>query len=333
MVHLEASALVPPTSCIANASLNLQTDYHVCPHCGSLDECLHDRDDVPAKMSDSDAPDDSIPSLALLEPDKCEIVTNAVILADDELHNSYDSALSNAQLMIQYGFMLEGNSNDVVEWTPAEVDAIFGFERLMSTDEKAARLRLWADFANSYLGLEERGLDNLLYDPRQDGELDDPLDLGVREAAELPLDGLLEPDSQPPPRPGLRSKNNPRAKDPGSLMCISAMSQVSQQLWTYLVVHCVPSSVLRSQEGSGSIVDDFVVPLLALLSTREDGDDRDESDESAALLPVLRSVSEDIAQLCKRRLSRMHCRDLSIEEIGDKLVSLHRSKNVCLSRE
>lgn len=302
---------------ISNTAPEHQTDYHVCPHCGSLDECSHDRDDLPPTSSDSDGEDESIPSLALLEPDECEMVTNAIVLPDDELYNSYDSALSNAQLMIQYGFMLEGNSNDVVEWTPAEVDTIFGFERLMGVDEKAVRVRLWAALANSHLGLEERGLDNLLYDPRELGGSDPPSE--ERDGDDL--DELLEPESPPQPRPGLRSKNNPRAKDPGSLMCISAMSQVSQQLWVYLVVHRASSSVLQSRKQSDSaVVDDFVVQLLALLTSTENGDES--SDESAALFFVLRAVSEDIVHLCQRRLSKMHCKDRSVEEIGNKLVSL-----------
>lgn len=59
----------------------------------------------------------------LPDDDSCDMVTNAQVYLDDEVYNTYDSTLSNAHLLCQYGFMLDGNSNDVVTWTVDEVQA------------------------------------------------------------------------------------------------------------------------------------------------------------------------------------------------------------------
>jgi len=56
------------------------------------------------------------------------MVTNASINPGDEVFNSYDACLPNSKLLCHYGFLLEGNSNDVVNCPLTEVDSILGVE-------------------------------------------------------------------------------------------------------------------------------------------------------------------------------------------------------------
>lgn len=53
------------------------------------------------------------------------MVTDITIQPYEEVFNTYDSGLSNAQLLCHYGFLLEGNSNDAVIWKDiGEIDLI-----------------------------------------------------------------------------------------------------------------------------------------------------------------------------------------------------------------
>lgn len=49
------------------------------------------------------------------------MVTNVPISALSEVYNTYGETLSNAELLCQYGFLLEGNDNDTLTWTLEEV--------------------------------------------------------------------------------------------------------------------------------------------------------------------------------------------------------------------
>lgn len=69
--------------------------------CGSVNECVHDSQGPPPLVSDyhsSDSEED--------EDDTVEMVTNAVIHPAHQVFNTYGEALSNFELLINYGFQL-----------------------------------------------------------------------------------------------------------------------------------------------------------------------------------------------------------------------------------
>ncbi|KAG8763620.1 hypothetical protein FRC11_014961 [Ceratobasidium sp. 423] len=85
----------------------ISTDFDVCPICGSLQSCPHDKDDQES------------PGLTEGKTDlenTCDMVMNAPASAGDEIFNSYDTNLPNSTLLARYGFILEGNEHDYVSW-------------------------------------------------------------------------------------------------------------------------------------------------------------------------------------------------------------------------
>ncbi|KAG9013269.1 hypothetical protein FRB95_009823 [Tulasnella sp. JGI-2019a] len=106
--------------------IHLETDYDVCSTCGSLDVCEHDEEqhaDDPDQQSRQETPNwkSRVQHRFTDELDMCEMVTNTPIEPGNEVFNSYDANLSNAQLLCHYGFLLEGNSNDIVTWSMDEI--------------------------------------------------------------------------------------------------------------------------------------------------------------------------------------------------------------------
>ncbi|TFY72295.1 hypothetical protein EVG20_g706 [Dentipellis fragilis] len=98
--------------------VHLETEYDVCAACGSLSECPHD-DDLTAGP-----PDLVPPGASQAGPDvdnSCEMVSNAPIQANEEVFNTYGEKLTNAELLVRYGFALDGNENDFISWTAEEV--------------------------------------------------------------------------------------------------------------------------------------------------------------------------------------------------------------------
>jgi hypothetical protein len=49
------------------------------------------------------------------------MVVNAAITPDEEVFNTYGARLSNAELLVRYGFMLDANDNDILTWTIEEL--------------------------------------------------------------------------------------------------------------------------------------------------------------------------------------------------------------------
>ncbi|KAJ6508242.1 hypothetical protein C8R45DRAFT_437371 [Mycena sanguinolenta] len=88
--------------------VHLESDFDVCPECGSLQRCVHDAtlEHIPrSTKSDADA------------DDFYEMVANLAIPPNSEVFNTYGETLSNAELLVQYGFILDGNDNDHLTWT------------------------------------------------------------------------------------------------------------------------------------------------------------------------------------------------------------------------
>ena len=56
------------------------------------------------------------------DPDNtCEMVAIAAVAQGEEIFNTYGASLSNAELLMRYGFMLDSNDNDVLTWTAEEI--------------------------------------------------------------------------------------------------------------------------------------------------------------------------------------------------------------------
>ncbi|KAF9509653.1 hypothetical protein BS47DRAFT_140402 [Hydnum rufescens UP504] len=203
-------------------------DYHVCSTCGSLAECPHDsiEDKGNEDRRGSHPPSDGgQPSLTTHVDDVCEMVTNSAILTGDEIFNSYDSRLSNTQLMIQYGFMLEGNSNDLLKWDLDEIDTILHYGSEDEEEGWFSRMRIWAAIAN--MELPPVDVSHLLFTTSP------PVSSALGEDGLLPraIRGRKEAPVSP-------SRDN--NIDPRLCLSINADAQVSQQLWLYLAIQRLP---------------------------------------------------------------------------------------------
>ena len=49
------------------------------------------------------------------------MVVNAAIAPGSEIFNTYGPKLTNAELLVRYGFMLDANDNDILTWTVEEI--------------------------------------------------------------------------------------------------------------------------------------------------------------------------------------------------------------------
>lgn len=119
-VHLEVRARKYQSLRIVVHCIS-QSDYNVCAECGSLYECAHDRDDRALQKMEP-----PVHFAAGTEKHDLfyEIVSNTEIPPHTEIFNTYGEDLSNAQLLTQYGFVLDVNDNDRLSWDVDEVLAI-----------------------------------------------------------------------------------------------------------------------------------------------------------------------------------------------------------------
>ncbi|PPQ63763.1 hypothetical protein CVT24_004272 [Panaeolus cyanescens] len=93
--------------------VHLETEFDVCPECGSYKQCPHDREGQSSvdPICDGDEQDDLY----------YEMVAKAAIPPHTEVFNTYGEHLSNAQLLNQYGFVLDMNENDRISWTLEDI--------------------------------------------------------------------------------------------------------------------------------------------------------------------------------------------------------------------
>ncbi|KAJ7133542.1 hypothetical protein C8R44DRAFT_24920 [Mycena epipterygia] len=104
-------AMVPIADAFNHAQENhvhLESDFDVCPECGSLQRCVHDDTAEPLARAVMAAEDGD---------DFYEMVCNRAIPPRAEVFNTYGETLSNAQLLVQYGFILDANEHDRLTWT------------------------------------------------------------------------------------------------------------------------------------------------------------------------------------------------------------------------
>ena len=93
--------------------VHLETDWQVCSECGSLDKCEHDAQDNTSK---------DMGSQKLEHTYDMVLDTSLSAGKEAEVYNTYDShGIDNVHLLCRYGFILEGNSRDVVLFAAEEV--------------------------------------------------------------------------------------------------------------------------------------------------------------------------------------------------------------------
>jgi len=64
----------------------------------------------------------SVPGGDAADPENtCEMVVNAAIAPGSEIFNTYGAKLTNAELLVRYGFVLDANDNDILTWTMEEI--------------------------------------------------------------------------------------------------------------------------------------------------------------------------------------------------------------------
>ena len=107
-----------------------------------MHECFHDRADLPLVPATA-----SIKSttrvLALEEQeDDYHMVSVTVIPPGVEVFNTYGETLTNAQLLTQYGFILEANENDVLVWDLEQVLDLIP-DNLITIHDVSHVLRSW----------------------------------------------------------------------------------------------------------------------------------------------------------------------------------------------
>ena len=95
----------------------------MCSTCGSVRECVHDKEtglvDGATTTTSEEKEQDGY----------YEMISNAPILPESEVFNTYGEKLGNAELLARYGFSVEGNEHDRISW---EVDEVEGkSERIM----------------------------------------------------------------------------------------------------------------------------------------------------------------------------------------------------------
>jgi len=134
----------------------METDFAVCTQCGSLGPCEHPEHE-PRHSSPWD------------EPMTCDMVSYSPITKGQEVFNSYDEkGFTNAQLLVHYGFLLEGNGEDWIKWDGTEVEEVLGpaatkwDEKRWQTVREAAR-----ELAEEIEGLEA------LVTPAESEEIDE----------------------------------------------------------------------------------------------------------------------------------------------------------------
>ncbi len=246
------------------------------------------------------------------------MVTNAVLYGGEEIFNTYDRRLSNVKLMLQYGFLLDGNSYDEILLTIHQVEGY-----LANSD--SGRIYLPVQFLDElweYLFDQNRWVRYLptstpFFSPlidEEEGDKDDPAD-GERWKKHL------------------FSNGSDNSRFSAAFFAINADAQISQALWLYLVLRRAPEAVISIELPSLFVVrgpDDMLLGYLNTLAGAiysldlEDGHEEYEMQNTTPLSGVysaLGAIVDDILTISRSRLASIHLGDQPTSEISDLIVS------------
>ncbi|KAJ7573705.1 hypothetical protein C8J56DRAFT_804112 [Mycena floridula] len=98
---------------IQDNHVHLESDFDVCPECGALNQCPHDSEAEPSTFEVSGRYDDYY-----------EMATNSHILPFSQIYNTYGTNLSNTELLVRYGFTLEGNESDYLWFDLEDLESV-----------------------------------------------------------------------------------------------------------------------------------------------------------------------------------------------------------------
>jgi len=260
---------------IENNHVHLQSDYHVCSACGSLDECDHD-----FEYADS--------SLALITsiPDTCEMVANSPIGPSEETFNTYGDRLTNAQLLCQYGFMLDGNENNVIAWTMEQL--------LDETAKPEGAFNLWRELASRWPHHQEWDKCQLVFNTESRVADDD----------------------------GMPIQN----KAVHTLLELNADGQISHQLWLLAFTMVLPKvdviidDAISLARQAAQAQERLEASLAAGDSAYETADFECRAPDAA--ISLVQQIAERIILICKRKIDSAHSAEASASALGDILDGL-----------
>ncbi|GAA5980793.1 hypothetical protein JCM10908_003870 [Rhodotorula pacifica] len=123
--------------------VHFASDHWVCSECGALDACVHDS----ARPAERHLPAASTSSASLDHTrDTCDIVSERYVPAGAEIFNTYGT-LSSAQLLVSYGFLLEANEDERLQFDFALVCEAGGRQNV---PEQAQELyRRWSTMSSA----------------------------------------------------------------------------------------------------------------------------------------------------------------------------------------
>lgn len=214
--------------------------------------------------------------------DTCEMVVNLPIGPGQEVFNSYEKGLTNAELLCQYGFILDVNENNVVSWSVDEL--------LHDITEPEKTRSLWEELVS--LWPRNLGWDDvqLVFNPSWDDDDDD----GV---------------------PTLKRANS-------SFLHLNADGQISHQLWLFLFtlvrsdvdigdteVLQTAHKVARTQEEVEALTSEAVRLIPGPFT----------SESQRPYLHLLRLIARKVIQICDVKIASFHHSRLAASEIGELL--------------
>ncbi|EMD38232.1 hypothetical protein CERSUDRAFT_113385 [Gelatoporia subvermispora B] len=287
--------------------VHLESNYDVCPICGSLSECPHDTEEKSDIHMDEDGRRYAYPSIGVQGNDVCEMVVNRIIPPHMEIFNTYGSRLGNAALLARYGFSLEGNDNDMISFDLS---------------------------SNNYQGsaLSRSCFQQLLYALAQAWNRGTPS--MITEESSLvfqpDLDATEEQEDVASPLPFR------------SLLYINSDAQISVHLWLFAALrriladrHLANIYLDRPTDGNASWKDSqdaarllaqamqLQIQVEQLLAADDEDRDIEEVTVSKQLTYFLSGVAREVCLLCSQKAQSIgKSSNLSIAELGDLLDGL-----------
>jgi hypothetical protein len=254
----------------------------VCVTCGSLNECYHDQEDpnnggtAPPFYPDADS--------------GYEMISNATISPHSEVFNTYGLALTNAQLLARYGFVLEdGNANDGVSWNMQQLRK---FALTQYECDDALRTRGQATGRDGGAGWRVDGLMRL-WQELIGAEIDDSHRLWAD--SDMVYNGT--------PRGGVDHEGNYASVErtmaadydygKRKVLRLNGDAKMTHSLWLFCVLlHLEGVDTVKKGYGTGA-------RALAPSAFGAEGRDRDERRELSNIVALLREVA-DLHVTCER---------------------------------
>ncbi|KAL0580042.1 hypothetical protein V5O48_001977 [Marasmius crinis-equi] len=142
---------------IRDNQVHLESAFDVCPDCGSLRQCIHDRENErnefePTSLSTEEDEEELYYTMATTTYIPMGIGGTRT---RTEIFNTYGSHLSNAQLLNQYGFILDANEADFISFD------VEGVLRVLEVRTEMDVRKVWMERLNGVK--EEVGETEVLY--------------------------------------------------------------------------------------------------------------------------------------------------------------------------